>query len=140
MKTGERLSGLSSGTCEFAAGVTSFSVEPDKELVGESDADELLGLSGEAQPFVEGGEVRVVSADNLGDDEEDGADGAAAASEGPFPGSLAGVVGDRGEADELGDVVAGERADLGQLGHEAGDGAVGDAFDGAEGLIELAPQ
>ena len=31
-------------------------------------------------------------------------------------------------------------ADLGQLGHQAGDGAVGDALDRAEGLVEARPQ
>jgi hypothetical protein len=50
------------------------------------------------------------------------------------------VVCQRREASEFGDGLVRERADFGHLGHHAGHGAVGNAFDGAEGEIEFAPQ
>src|SRR5260221_7566702 len=98
---GERLSVLSSGTCNLVSSVACFCVEPDQELVGEGDADDLLGFSRLAQPFVEGGEVGVVSADEIGDDEEDRADAVASAADGPFAEGLAAVASQRREAGEL---------------------------------------
>src|SRR5258707_596384 len=99
---GERLSVLSSGTCNLVSSVACFCVEPDQELVGEGDADDLLGFSRLAQPFVEGGEVGVVSADEIGDDEEDRADAVASAADGPFAEGLAAVASQRREAGALG--------------------------------------
>src|SRR5215211_7208924 len=71
MPWAERLSGLSSGLGEFLAGVAGFGVEPDQQLVGERDADDLFGLAGLAQAGVEGGEVGLEAADHFGDHEQD---------------------------------------------------------------------
>src|SRR5215211_3390020 len=137
---GERLSGLSSGLGEFLAGVAGFGVEPDQQLVGERDADDLFGLAGLAQAGVEGGEVGLEAADHFGDPEQDAPHTGAPAAHGTLAAELAAVSGDRGEAGELGGGLAGQGPDLRHLGHEAGDGPVGDALDRAEGLVERAPE
>lgn len=54
--------------------------------------------------------------------------------------SLAAVIGDRGKACEFGDGLVGVGADLGQIGHQPGDGAAGDALHRAPCLCELRPQ
>jgi hypothetical protein len=77
-----------------------------------------------------------VPADHLGDDEQDGPHPGAAGAHG----ALAAVTGDGRKAGELGGGLGGERADLRQLGHQPGDGAAGDALDGAEGGVEFRPQ
>ncbi len=53
---------------------------------------------------------------------------------------LAAVAGEGCQAGELGDGLVGQGSHLGHLGHEAGDGPVGNALDRAEGRIELLPQ
>src|SRR5690349_13691358 len=68
---GERLSGLSSCIGEISARIASFGVEDDEQLSGEGDADDLQWFSGLAELGAEGGEDRLVAADEFGDDEED---------------------------------------------------------------------
>ena len=46
----------------------------------------------------------------------------------------------RRHSGQLGDGLVGQRADLRHLGHDAGHGAIGHALDGAERLIQFAPQ
>jgi protein ImuB len=137
---GERLSDLSSGIGEVASDVASFGIEADEEFAGESDADDLFGLAGLGQPAMAVDEVGIISANQVGDDEQDRADAASAAAHRAFAVELAAVTGDRGEAGELGGGFVREGADFGQLGEEPGDGSIGHAFDGAEGGIELSPQ
>ena len=78
---GERLSGLSSSESELLSDIASLGVEADEELSGECDADAFFGFAGGIQPAMEVREVRIVSPDDLGDDEEDGSHGATAASD-----------------------------------------------------------
>jgi hypothetical protein len=76
----ERLSGLSSGFCEFVSDIASLRIQPDEELTGQCGPDELLGrpstrgrVAGHAQLLVAVPEVGVVFSYHFGDDEEDGA-------------------------------------------------------------------
>lgn len=69
---------------------------------------------------MEGSKVRIVSSDGAGDQEEDGARAFAAAAHRAAATALTALVGDWGQARELGDGLVGEDADLGQLGHETG--------------------
>ena len=102
--------------------------------------DDYFGLSGGLQPLPEGGEVRAVSGDDAGDDEEDAAGSCTAAVDRAAAASLAAVVGEGAEADELADGVLGKAADLGHFGQQAGDGALGDALDLVERPIEAGPE
>jgi len=135
----ERLSGLSSGMCEFISHVTGLRVQPYDELAGERGADQLLGFAGRAQLLMASLEVGIVFSHDFDDDEEDGAHALAATAHRSLSGLLAAVACDRREAGELGDSFVGEGADLGHLGHDSGDGAIGDAFDRAERPIEGDP-
>ena len=100
--SGERLSGLSSCACKFFAGVACFCVEPDEELSGESDAHDLFEFAGFVQPAVEVGELRHISANDLGDGEEDGSDMGSSAAHRPLSLAFAAIVGDGREARQLG--------------------------------------
>ena len=115
-------------------------VEADEELVGEGDADHLWRLSGSSQPLLESDEVGFVATHHAGHDEQDFADRGAASAHTALALMLARVRGQRSNSGQLGNGLVGEGADLGHFGHEAGDGAVGHALDGAEGLVEFAPQ
>ena len=106
----------------------------------ERDADDLGWFSSCVESFSEGDEVWLVAATDAGDDEEEIADGGAASSDGAFALMLSAVLSQRREAGELGDGLMGEGSYLWHVGHDAGDGAVGDALDGAEGEVELAPE
>jgi hypothetical protein len=66
--------------------------------VGEGDADDLVGLSGVAEPLVEADEVGIVPADDPGDHEQDGAHAGTPGADGTLAGALAAVVGDRRQA------------------------------------------
>ena len=117
-----------------------FGIESGEQFVCEGDADDAFWLAGGGEPGVEVAEVRFVLADDLGDEEEDGANGGASAADRSFAFGLAAVLGDGGDAGELGDGLVGDAADLGEFGHQSGDGAVGDALDGAEGGVEPGPE
>src|SRR3954447_3784129 len=77
----ERLSELSSGTSELGAHVACFGVEANEKFVGEGDTDHLFWLAGEGQSAVEVGEIGIVPAHELSDDEQDRADAAAPAAD-----------------------------------------------------------
>src|SRR3954469_5452848 len=140
MRRGERLSWLSSGRWELGAHVACFGVEANEEFVGEGDTDHLFWLAGEGQSAVEGGEIGIVPAHELSDDEQDRADAAAPAADWAIAAELATIAGNRGEAGELADGLAGEGPDLGQLGHQARHRTIGNPFDLAPGEVELVPQ
>lgn len=116
---GERLSLLSSCICERTSRVSCFGVENDQELAGERDANDHFGLSGLDEALMKGCQMRIVPCGEARDQEEDGSRSGAAAAYGTPAGSLAAVIGDRREAGELGDGLVGDRADFGQLGHQA---------------------
>ena len=84
--------------------------------------------------------MRIVAGDAPGDEKKDRARTGASTADGAAAVALAAVIGDRGKAGELGDGLVREDADLGQLGHQPGDGTGGDALERTEGLIEARPQ
>jgi hypothetical protein len=92
------------------------------------------------EPLLEGDEVRFVTAYHAGDDEQDFAHRGAASAGDAFALMFAAVVGHGATPASLEMVLLDQGPDLRHFGHDAGDGAVGHALDGAEGLIELAPQ
>src|SRR5438034_137330 len=136
----ERLSGLSKCIWHLSTRITSFCVEAYEEFSGESDADDHFGFSLIEQALAEVGEGWIVPAGEVCDEEEDGADGVSAAADGSLACTFAAVIGDWSEADELGDGLVGDSADLGKVGEQDSDGAIGDAFDGPEGAIECNPE
>ena len=87
--------------------IASFCVEADEKLAGEGDADDHFFFAGGEQPVAEVGEAVIVAGGDVGDEEEDRADAGAAAADGSLALSLAAVVGDRGEAGELGNGLVG---------------------------------
>ena len=89
---------------------------------------------------VESGKVGIVSTDDLGDQKQDRSRAGPTAADPPLAVELATVLCDRGQADELGDCLVGYEPDLRHVGHQTGDGAVGDALYGAEGLVEPVPK
>ena len=125
---------------ELAAGVAGFGVESNQELMGEGDEDHFFSLAGGGEALGEGGEIGMVAAHHAGDDEQKMTYCGAAAANGAPAVASATLVGERGQADEFADGLVGEGADLGKFGHEAGNGAVGHALDGAEGVIEVVPE
>ena len=139
---GEGLSGGASGEWQLEGGsrVPGLGVESDEELSGEGDAHDLSRLSGVEELLSEGDVVGLVSSDDAGDDVEQAADGGAAAADGAPSGVLAGVVGERGQAAKLCDLLAGDGPDLRQLGHQQRHGAIGDPLGPTEGAVELAPE
>ena len=108
--------------------------------MGERDANDFGRFSGGAETLLEGNEVRFVTACHAGDDEQDFAHRCSSAAHGTLALVLARVVGYGGYAGQFGDGFAGECADLGHLCHETGDGAVGNALDGAEVAIQMLPE
>jgi hypothetical protein len=135
----ERLSGLSSVLCEFISYITGLCVQPDQELAGECGADKLLRFAGRAQLLMAGLEVGIVFSHDFNDDEEDGAHALAATAHRPLTGLLAAVACNRRETGELGGGFVGKGADLGHLGDETGNGAIGDAFDRPKGSVKGDP-
>ncbi len=85
------------------------------------------------------GEVWIMASDHFGDDDEAGSHAFAAALDGLVAPVLCAVVDDGRQAGEFADGLVGERADFGQFGQQAGDGAVGDALDDASRVIERGP-
>ena len=124
----------------MAACIAGDCVEADDELSGEGDAHDHFGFSGCGEALMHEAEVGVVASDHGGDEHEQRAHGGSPAPHGSAALALAAVVGERGEADELGDGLVGERSDLGQVGQHGGDGAARDALDGAQRLREAAPE
>ena len=131
---------VSSGLCEIITDIPGLGVEADEAFVGQGDADDHFGFACGGEFGVEGDEVRIVSADDSGDGEQDGVDAFPPAPDGVFSGSFAAVVGDGGEACELADGCTGQCADLGQFGHQAGHDTVCHTFDGAQRPVEFLPQ
>ena len=117
-----------------------FCVEDDQQFSGEGNADDHLRLSGLAQPLMEGCQMRIVFCGDASDQEQDGSRPLPAAAHRTPAGPLAAVIGDRRQPGELGDGLARQRADLGQLGHQPGDGPGGDALDLAEGSAQPLPE
>src|SRR5580700_4790249 len=137
---GERLSGLSSCIGEGDTRVACFSVEANEKLAGQRDADDHFLLPGGKQSVAEAAEVLVVACGNGCDQEHDGTDAGPPTADRPLASSRATVIGDWSDADELGNGLVGIGADLRQLSHQPGDGAIGNSLDGAEGLREMCPQ
>src|SRR5690242_1734436 len=108
----ERLSEVSSCICELDARIACFCIEDDEQFAGERDADDHLFLAGLLQPLMEGSEVRIVPGDDAGNEEEDDARSCAATAHRSAASALAAVVGQRRQADQLGDGLVGEDADL----------------------------
>ncbi len=75
----------------------------------------------------ESGEVGFMAAHDLGDDEQDRGDGGAAAAHWALALSFAAVASERRQAGQLAGGSVREGADLGQVGQEASDSAVGHA-------------
>ena len=69
------------GIRELGAHIACFGVEANEEFVGEGDTDHLFRLAREGQSAVEVGEIGIVSAHELSDDEQDRADAAAPAAD-----------------------------------------------------------
>jgi hypothetical protein len=84
------------------------------------------------QPGVEPLDGRVVTRGDEGHHVEDAAEATSSAPHGSFAGSFSRVVVKRSHADELGNLLAIEFAQLGKFGDERADGNRANAFDGAE--------
>jgi len=120
--------------------VAGFCVEADEEFVCKGDADDFGRFSLVGEAVAEGDEVGFVAAGDAGDDEEDVAQLGASSSDTALPLALSAILSEGRETGEFGGGLVGDGADLGHLGGEARDGAVGDAFDGTEGVIEFSPE
>ena len=70
----ERLSELSRIVGKGSSCFASLGVEPDKEFVGKSDADNHFALSFCDEPLTKGGEALIVFPGDIGDEKEDDAD------------------------------------------------------------------
>src|SRR6187200_2297605 len=116
----ERLSWGSSGLPWFA--VSQDGVEDDEELSHAGDQGLLAGFSGGAELVVMGGDDRVGAAGDQGGHVEGGAHGGSAAGDGAAAAHAAAVAVDRGDADQGGDLAAGQVAELGQLGDQGTQG------------------
>jgi len=114
-------------------------VESREEFVGDGDANDFRRFSGGAEAFFEGDEVGFVTGDDGADDEEDIPERAAATADASFADCESGVACQWGESGEFGDGFVGQGAEFWQLGEEASDGSVGNAFDGAQGGVEAGP-
>ena len=89
---------------------------------------------------MEVGKAVIIASGDAGDEDEDGAHPGTPATDRSLAVLLAAVIGQGSQADELGDGLVVVGSDLGQFGHEARDGAIGNAFHGAEGLVEDSPE
>jgi hypothetical protein len=131
---------VSSCNCELVARIVCFCIEDDEKFSGECDADEHFWLSRLLQPLRESFEMRIEFGHDGCDDEEDTTRPGASASHMPVAGALAAIVGEGSEACQLGDGLVGDEADLGQFGHQAGDGASGHALEQTKGPLQPGPQ
>ena len=122
---GERLSGLSSCESILGSRVTCFGIESNEEFSGECDThDHFLFASG-GESSMKVCEAGVVSAGDVGDQEQDRSDTGAATADVPVAGPGAAIVGERRQAGELDDGFVGVDADLGQFGQRSRHGTVG---------------
>lgn len=113
---GERLSLLSSCIGVSGSRVACFGIEADQELAGEHDTNDHFLLAGFEQSVAEFSKAFVVAGGGSGNEEKDRADAGAAAAGVTLAFALATVVGERGETDQLGDGLVGQRADFRHLG------------------------
>ena len=84
-------------------------------------------------------EALIEFAGDVGDEEEDGADGGPSASDGSVAVPFAAVISHRSKAGEFSDGLVGQGSDLGEVGEDDGDATVGDAFDRSQCTVEGVP-
>src|SRR6266851_8234282 len=99
---GERLSEESSCIGIGGTRIACFCVEADEQFVGQGDPDDHFGFSCGEQSVAESGKGVVVFSGDGGDQEEDRTDAGAAAADRSLALPLTTVIGERGEAGELG--------------------------------------
>jgi len=124
---------------EGGAGYARLGVEFDEEFAGEGDADDHLFFSLSQQPVAEGSEVIVIFSSDVGDEKEDGSHACPSRADRAPAVALAAVIGEGGEACELGDRLVRDGTEFGQIGEQDGDGSIGEAFDRPDGLVEGGP-
>src|ERR1700733_4014028 len=117
LRAGERLSGESSCISVCGTRIACFCVEADEQFTRERNADDHFFLSFGNEPGAKIGEALVVARGDLSDQKQDRAHAAASAANRPLALSFATTVGDRSDADELGNGLVGVGADLRQVGH-----------------------
>src|SRR5258707_7283072 len=110
--SGERLSGESSCIGVLGSRIACFGVEADEQFARERNSDDHFFLSGGNQSGAELPEALVVAGGNGGDEEQDRTHAGTSATNRSLAFSLATIVGDRGDTDELGNGLVGIGADL----------------------------